>query len=101
MTKAESKDDFSFHHLSLHVLRELDGGSAWEGPRRPLANVSRDFLFIFITQEVEREAHGREIEFLQQAVKQMNDYNYNNNKKTLTIGVLLSVVRLTEAQMDV
>lgn len=54
-----------------HLLCEFDGGSAWESPRCPLTDVSWDFFFIFITQEVEREAHGGEINFLQQAVEQI------------------------------
>lgn len=54
-----------------YLLCELDGGSAWKGPGCPLANVRRDLFFIFIAQEVKREAHGGEIEFLQQAMKQI------------------------------
>lgn len=50
-----------------YVLSELYGGSAGEGPRRPLFDVGRDVGLFLVTQEVEGETHGREVDFLEQA----------------------------------
>lgn len=48
------------------VLCELDGGSAGEGPRRPLPDVSRDVRLVLVAQEVVGETHRGEVDFLEQ-----------------------------------
>lgn len=52
---------------SAYVLRELYGGSAGEGPRRPLSDVGRDVRLVLVAQEVVGETHRGEVDFLQQA----------------------------------
>lgn len=50
-----------------HSLRQLQRGPAGKRPRRPLLEVGGDVGFFLVTQEVEREPHGGEVDLLQEA----------------------------------
>lgn len=51
-----------------HVLGELHGCTAGEGPRRPLPEVGGDLSGVLVAQEVETELHRGEVDLLQQPV---------------------------------
>lgn len=51
---------------SRYVLRELQRGGAREGPRRPLLDVGGDVGGLLVAQQVVAEAHGGEVDLLQQ-----------------------------------
>lgn len=51
---------------SSYSLCELQGGSAREGPRRPLLDVLRDVRLVLVAQEEVAETHRREVDLLEQ-----------------------------------
>lgn len=54
--------------ISEHLLCEFKGGCSGKGPGGSISYVCGNLLLVLVAQEEEREAHGREVELLQQSV---------------------------------
>lgn len=54
------------------LLRQLDGGPAGESPGSALLHVGGDLVLVFVSQEEEGEAHGGEVEPLQQTGQKLH-----------------------------